>query len=151
MAAGNGNGRGPKQITKQQRDEFLDLVRGGKTRPEAATALGLTGTRFRSLCNQDTAFGQAYEEARAEGRGNFQESLRTTFQQRALAGEGRVLWQACVTYLPECAWGRRNNEPVRAEEGPLDFSHLDEEQLDELCDALAKAVADRSPNGLPSS
>jgi hypothetical protein len=149
MAATNGTGNGrPKAITKEQREAFLALVREGKTRPQAAAELGLTGTRFRSLCNHDPAFSQAYEEARAEGRGNFRDQLRTDWITRAQTSD-RLLWSLCITYLPECAWARRNQPVEAAKAEEYDFSHHTPEELDALCESLARAVADRSASGVP--
>jgi hypothetical protein len=56
-------------ITEEQRIGFLELIADGKTRQEAAEAVGSTGTRFRGLIGRDEAFAQQYAEA-LESAGN---------------------------------------------------------------------------------
>lgn len=128
------NGNGAKAITKAQRDQFLNHVREGLTRPQAAKAVDetLTGSRFRTLCAQDEAFNAEYEEARAIGRGNFQDQLRTDWTERAKTSD-RLFTLQLITYLDELAWKRNTGRPATTEEQVK--QHVDvaiEAVLDEL-------------------
>jgi hypothetical protein len=92
-------------ITKQQRDEFLEHVREGMNRAQAAAHLGMTGRRFRSLANRDDEFAAAYEEASAEGRATFQDDLREQWRKRAEVSD-RLFTLRIITHLPELSWKR---------------------------------------------
>ncbi len=56
-------------ITEEQRVEFLKHTADGRTRQEAAEAVGSTGSRMRGLIGRDPEFAQAYLDA-LEASGN---------------------------------------------------------------------------------
>jgi hypothetical protein len=143
--AANGNGR-PKAITKQQREEFLRHVREGMNRAQAAAQVGVTGSRFRSLCLRDEQFAALFEEASAEGRDNFLDDLREQWRRRAEVSD-RLLTLRLITYLPEVAWKRNAGRAATTEEAVK--QHIDvaiESVLDELAARReARAVRPGTP------
>lgn len=67
----------PTQVTQEQKDKIIALIREGKTRAEAAKAVGTTGTRVGRLASPesktyDPEFSAAYRDAlyeRENGKG----------------------------------------------------------------------------------
>jgi hypothetical protein len=102
---------------------------------------------MRSLINRDQGFAREFEEASAEGRDNFRDVVEALWHQKLRESE-RLLWYACVTYLPQCAWARRGaGQPAVGEpeqvEGRPDYSQLTDEELAQLRGIVAKAVDGR--------
>lgn len=135
------------RVTKAQQERFLDLVRDGHTRPEAADTVGLTGTKMRSLCRRDPAFNAAYEEALAEGRPGLQDRVRAVWHREALEGKNpRLLWYLVVSTLPEAAWFRQGTQPAdETGEQRHDLTKLTNDELAQLKAIVAKAKDDDQP------
>ena len=81
--------RAVREISNDAKAEFLELIRLGHNRPEAARMVGHTGTLFRALCKADTTFGAQYEEAYEEGREAHKERVVGEYQRRALDPEAK--------------------------------------------------------------
>lgn len=135
------------KITEQQKREFLEHVRDGLSRPEAARKVGETGTRFRSLCRNDPLFDADYQAARDTGVEAKCDSLRDVFWERALAGNSngsdRLLLVLAEAYLPELEHRRRYRvEHTGADGGPMriDTGKLTDEQLETLLEMLRAAA-----------
>lgn len=94
------------EITAEQQEEFLEHVRSGMNRQQAAEEIGLTGTKFRFLCSRDAAFNRRYEEARVEGRGELVERLERCATELAQAGHWPALKFLLTTYGDAFAWAR---------------------------------------------
>lgn len=73
-------GQHPVQISEKQKTKFLELIRAGKTRQQAAQELGTTGSRFRALVrvdapHYDETFAAEYAAALQVGRAALNEEL----------------------------------------------------------------------------
>lgn len=116
------------EISAEQRAEFLELIRDGHNRADAANQLGLTGSAFRRLCRRDEVFAKAYEEAFAQGREATTDRVRKEYVRRALDPESksdRLLHYLAVTLLPEFEFYRRSRiEHTGADGGPIELSEV---------------------------
>lgn len=134
-------------LTAEQREAFLEHVRCGATRYEAARMLDETATRFRGLAHVDPEFRARYAEAceerdrlAEETREDYRDALRAVLAERALNPEersSRFLLAEAATHLPEYEWmrqrGRREPEPSSEFQIPqVDPSLLSTDELAEL-------------------
>lgn len=94
------------EITPEQREAFLEGVRSGKNRQQAAEDVGSTGTKFRFLCNREPAFNRLYQEALVEGRGELTERLERCAVELAMGGHWPALKFMLTTYGDAFAWAR---------------------------------------------
>lgn len=92
--------------TEEQKETFLEHVREGMNRQQAAEAVGSTGTRFKFLCNREPSFNRRFEEAKIEGRGALTERLERCAQELALGGHWPALKFMLTTYGEDFAWAR---------------------------------------------
>ena len=99
-------------ITQEQEEQFLEYVREGDNRQQAAEKVGCTGTRFRFLCNRDPGFNRRYEEALREGRDALVDKLERCAVEMAYAGEWNALKFLLTTYGPAFAWARSSKVEV---------------------------------------
>lgn len=100
--------RSPKNITAAEKVEFLQHIRSGLNRQEAAKLLGYTGRHFRAVCSPsspfyDEQFASKYGEAKGsleheEGR---LERLQAEAHRRAMGGSDRLLEKLLMVYWPE--------------------------------------------------
>lgn len=98
--------------TEEQKEQFLEYVRDGDNRQQAAEKVGSTGTRFRFLCNRDPSFNRRFEEAKLEGRGALADRLQRCAVECALAGEWNALKFLLTTYDDDFAWARSSKVEV---------------------------------------
>lgn len=129
------------RVTLVQRNQFLEHVRDGLNRAEAAAKIGLTGSKMRALCRHDQAFQSLYEQALADGKHGFQDTVRQSWHTRALEGKNdRLLWYLVVSTLPEAAWFR-NGTAAADETGEHrhDLTRLTNEELVQLKQIVAKS------------
>lgn len=145
-----------KLITQEMMVEFLEHLRSGLTRPEAAKLVGSTGTRFRALCNPDAAnyderFTRIYDEVMVSGGEHEQnrlEMIRAEVMRRALEGEVRLLEKLSIVYDPDWAFFRNQRVEVQ---GSLDsfvqahFSHLSSGQLETLLEWVEQKSVGPAP------
>lgn len=92
--------------TPEQREQFLEHVREGMNRQQAAEAVGSTGTKFKFLCRREMAFNRLYEEAKLEGQGELSERLERCAVELALGGHWPALKFMLTTYGEQFAWAR---------------------------------------------
>jgi len=103
------------EVSPEQREEFLQHVREGMNRQQAAEAVGSTGTKFRFLCNREPSFNRAYEEARVEGRGELTERLERCAVELAMGGHWPALKFMLTTYGDAFAWARSSKVEVQGQ------------------------------------
>lgn len=110
-------------ITEAEKVEFLQLIRQGLDRQEAAMALGYRARPWRALTstkspNYDEDFANAYAEATGspEAKLNFLERLRSETTRRALIDSDRLLEKLMTVHDPDWAVLRQKdvNVNVRA-------------------------------------
>lgn len=99
----------------EQREEFLERIRQGENRQQAAEAVGSTATRFRNLCHRDPSFNRLFEEARVEGRGELSERLERCAVELALGGHWPALKFLLTTYGDAFAWARSAKVEVQGQ------------------------------------
>ena len=92
--------------SQEQQDQFIEHIRDGDNRQQAAEKVGSTGTRFRFLCNRDPAFNRRFEEAKLEGRGALADRLQRCAVECAMAGEWPALKFLLTAYDDDFAWAR---------------------------------------------
>jgi hypothetical protein len=143
-------------ITQEMKVDFLEHMRSGLTRPEAAKLVGSTGSRFRSLCNPDSVnyderFTRIYNEVMAAGGEHEQnrlELIRSEVMRRAMEGEVRLLEKLSIVYDPDWAFFRNQRVEVQ---GSLDsfvqahFSHLSSGQLETLLEWVEQRSVTPAP------
>jgi hypothetical protein len=96
------------EITPAQKVEFIQLVRQGLNRQEAAFALEVKPRHFRSICSPqspfyDEEFARSYGEAigSLEHEQHRLERLRAEAQRRALVDSDRLLEKLLMVYDPD--------------------------------------------------
>jgi hypothetical protein len=102
---------------------FLDLIADGLTRPEAASKLKQTGTRFKRICspgsaNYDADFAARYDELmkpNGEHAENMRERLEALALKYAEQGQARLIEKLLVIYHP-------NWEPLRPQNFKMEVS-----------------------------
>lgn len=92
--------------TDEQKAAFLEHVREGMNRQQAAEEVGSTSTRFKFLCGRDPSFNREYEQARIEGRGELSERLERCAVELAMGGHWPALKFMLTTYGEQFAWAR---------------------------------------------
>lgn len=106
-----------KLISEEQKLDFLEYVRQGYIRPEAARKVdpNLNGSQFRRLCNPesvhyDERFARIYKQIMDSGEHeeNRLEQLRSAALKRALVESDRLLEKLLLIYDPD--W-----EPLRTQ------------------------------------
>lgn len=138
-------------ITEGDKLEFLQMVRNGLNRQEAAKALDFKGRHFRSLCSPhspfyDEEFAATYGQAvgsleHAEGR---LERLRAEAQRRALTDSDRLLEKMLLVYDPD--WAVLRQKEVNVSVNVLVqrvFKNLPVERLEQIL-----AWLDEQENGV---
>lgn len=100
--------RGVADITEAEKYEFLQHIRQGLDRKEAAELLGYKARPWRSLTSPlspfyDEEFTNAYGQAKSspEASLNYQDRLRERINHFAMAGEVRLLEKLALVHLPE--------------------------------------------------
>lgn len=143
------------ELTDEQREAFIEHVREGKNRQQAAEEVGSSGTRFRFLCNRDVAFNRRYEEARIEGRGALSERLERCAVELAEGGHWPALKFMLTTYGEQFAWARSakveigGSVEIQAIAGVLS-RYLPADEYDRLIDVVEqRMLEDQTPLELP--
>ena len=138
-------------ISEEQKEEFLNLIREGWTRPAAAREVGSTGTKFRGLATRDEEFKKAYDEAVEVGEPAWRENLRAEYRRRAFLNSDKLLHNLALIELEEFKplletrfrIGNMDGEAFRlAAAEHLDMSKLSDKEIDELREILTKASKD---------
>lgn len=144
-------------ITDEQREAFLEHVREGMNRQQAAQAVGQTATRFKFLCQRDYAFGRRYSEALIEGRGTLVERLERCAVEMALNEHWPALKFLLTTYGDQFMWARSSKVEVsgqveiQAVAGILS-RYLPSEMYDELIEVVEQQMLrEGEPKALDSA
>ncbi len=104
-------GRYLEPIDDDIKDQFLDLIEEGYTRPEAAAACGSTARIFKSMCNPESTrydenFARVYEALTVKDGPQHQglvEQLRSAGLERAKRSSDRLLEKYSIIYDPDWA------------------------------------------------
>lgn len=102
-------GRAYEEITDKIKEDFLDLVAQGYTRPEAAAALGANPRQMRALCSPqshryDPEFARQYAkitEKDGEHHAGLVERFRAAGIERAIRSSDRLLEKYSIIYDPD--------------------------------------------------
>lgn len=111
--------RSVSEITETDKYEFLQMIRHGLDRQEAANALGFHGRHFRALCSPkspfyDEEFARSYGEAigSTEHEQHRLERLRAEGFRRAMTDSDRLLEKYLMVYDPDWAVLRQKDVNV---------------------------------------
>jgi hypothetical protein len=98
------------EISEAEKVEFLQMIRQGLNRQEAAKALNFKGRHFRSLCSPQSPFyDEEFARTYGEAVGSLEheqyrlERLRAEAQRRALTDSDRLLEKMLLVYDPDWA------------------------------------------------
>lgn len=101
------------QLTEEMREEFLEYVREGMNRQQAAEKLAdhyerpdITATKLRNLLHREPEFNRRYQDAVVEGRGTLVDRLERCAVELALGGNWPALRFLLTTYGEQFAWSR---------------------------------------------
>ena len=101
------------QLTEEQIERFLEHVREGCNRQQAAEKLqeeyerpDISSTKLRNLCHRDPELNRRYQDALVEGRGTLVDRLERCAQELALGGNWPALRFLLTTYGEQFAWAR---------------------------------------------
>lgn len=142
-------------ITEAEKVEFLQLIRQGYNRQEAAGALHYRARVWRSLCSPesrhyDEDFANAYADAKGspETRLNMVERLREEGFRRAMIDSDRLLEKYLMVFDPEFAVLRQKdvNVNIRAVI-QQQFRDLPTELLEQLLQHLDQQAAEQIVEG----
>lgn len=138
-----------QRLTKRQRDEFLEHVRDGKNRKEAAALVGSTGTVFRALCEHDPRFDGDYKQALAAGQSEIgenllAESVRRCFDPERMTDRGlhNALIYFHAGYRAAHKSGRLEHAGVEGQPLRIALDRLSDADLDMWSELLRKADPD---------
>lgn len=149
-------------ISEEQKLEFLDYVRQGYIRPEAAKKVSpnLNGSQFRRLCNPesvhyDERFARIYKQIIDSGEHdeNRLEQLRSAALKRALVESDRLLEKLLLIYDPD--W-----EPLRTQRVDINanmetfvhqhFGHLTAAQIRQILEWVKENGTENIIDVIPS-
>lgn len=153
------NGRRNRQSWKfvdpdnETLEEFLQLVRDGRSPSEAALMLDINFACFAKLMNHAKPtyradFHQAYQEAAEEGRPAMQNRIRSLMWRAAENNEYRATRDLAIMYLPE---GEKlsskkvevtsaDQEALKQAALQIDRNKLDRDELNELIRLIEKGT-----------
>jgi hypothetical protein len=137
------------ELSEEQRETFLEHVREGMNRQQAAEAIGSTATKVKFLCARDGNFNRLYEEARREGRGSLVERLERCAVEMAMGGHWPALRFMLTTYGEQFSWARSSKVElggtveVHAVAGILS-RYLPAEMYDELMKIVESKMLEES-------
>ena len=139
--------RGVADITETEKYEFLQLIRQGYDRREAALALRYRARPWRALTSPlspyyDEEFTNAYFDAKGspDAKMNYVERLRDRVRELAFAGETRLIEKEAMVHLPEWA-------VLRQKTVDINVHAILEQQLKILPTELLQRVMDFLENG----
>lgn len=131
--------------TAEQREAFLENVRQGMNRQQAAEELGFTATRFRNLCSRDAVFNREFQQALIDGRGELTERLERCATELAMGGHWPALKFLLTTYGDAFAWARSSKVELQ---GQVEISaiagvlskYLPSDEYDKLIDVVEQKM-----------
>ena len=108
--------RFPYEITDEDKDEFLELLRQGLKPNQAARELDTTGSRMRKFRSEqspyyDPLFAKQWAEVEqsAAYRRALEEMVRDWVYDSAEEGNWNARWKLALAHLPEFEWARHAN------------------------------------------
>lgn len=142
-------------ITEAEKAQFLQLVRQGHNRQEAANVLGYRARPWRAVCSPtsphyDEDFAVAYAEAvgSPEAKHYFLERLREETQRRALIDSDRLLEKMMLVHDPDWVPLRQKDVNVNIHAYiQQHFKDLPTHLLEQLLAALDAEAADEIVEG----
>lgn len=149
------------ELTEHHRHVFLERVREGLNRQQAAEAVAkeckdsrVTATKFKFLCRRDREFSRRYEEAKIEGLGELTERLERCAQELAFGGHWPALKFLLTTYGDNFAWARSSKVEVG---GQIEINavasvlsrFLPPDMYDQVIDVVEKRMIEEGPEALP--
>lgn len=150
------------ELTEEQKEYFLERVREGDNRQQAAEAVAdhfgderITATKIRNLCFRDASFNREYELAQIEGRGSLNERLERCAQEMALGGHWPALKFLLTTYGDQFSWARSSKVEVggtveiQAIAGILS-RYLPAEMYDQLIGVVEQKMMEEGPAAIAS-
>jgi hypothetical protein len=139
--------KGVADITPGEKYEFLQLIRQGYDRREAALALEYKARPWRALTSPlspfyDEEFTNSYYEAcgSPDTRMNYVERLREEVRRRAMTDSDRLLEKEAMVHLPEYA-------VLRQKDVNVNIRAVFEQQLKGLPTELLERVLDALESG----
>lgn len=107
------------ELTAEQREDFLEFVRAGHNRQQAAEMLikkhndsRLTASKIRSYCFRHPDYAREYQLAIIEGRGSLVDRLERCAVEMAEGGHWPALKFLLTTYGEQFAWARSSKVEV---------------------------------------
>jgi hypothetical protein len=139
-----------QELTEEQREKFLEHVRNGDNRQQAAEKVGETATRFKNLCGRDPIFNRRFHEAKVEGQGELTERLERCAVELAEGGHWPALKFMLTTYGEQFAWARSSKVEVG---GTVEITaiagvlsrYLPSEMYDELISVVEQKMLEEGP------
>lgn len=111
--------RSVSEITEAEKVDFLQMIRQGLDRQEAANALGFYGRHFRALCSPQSRFyDEEFARSYGESIGSLEheqhrlERLRAEGFRRAMTDSDRLLEKYLMVYDPDWAVLRQKDVNV---------------------------------------
>lgn len=144
------------EITEAEKVEFLQMIRQGLDRQEAANALDFKGRHFRALCSPkspfyDEDFARAYGEAigSLEHEQYRLERLRAEGFRRAMVDSDRLLEKHLMVYDPEWRVLREKTTDVNVRVVLQQYLRdLPADKLDQIIAMLEEGDSDEVVEGI---
>jgi len=150
------------QFSDEQRAEFIEYLREGMNRQQAAETLAakyedprITATKFRFLCRREPTFERQVREAEIEGKGTLVERLERCAVEMAMGGHWPALKFILTTYGEQFQWARSSKVEVG---GTVEITavagilsrYLPPEMFDELMQVVEeRMIEDTTTPALP--
>lgn len=150
------------QLTDEQREDFLEYIRDGMNRKQAAELLAdkyerpdITATKLRNALHREPEFNRQYQDALVEGRGTLTDRLELCAQELALGGNWPALRFLLTTYGEQFAWARSSKVEIG---GQVEITaiaatlskYLPPEMYDELIATVEQKMLEEQPSLPPA-
>lgn len=136
--------RNPGQITTAEKHEFLQLIKQGFDRSEAARSLGYVGRHFRALCSpQSNFYDEEFAREYGESIGSLEheqhrlERLRSEGFRRAMTDSDRLLEKMLMVYDPDWEKLRTQRQDINVNIHAFVQQHFKQLPTDRLEQILA--------------
>lgn len=134
-----------KDLTQEDRDEFLRLIYEGYNPAQAALELGSTGTQFRRLrnplgANYDETFATAYKAAITSEAHELSrlERIRDLVWKKAEKGDTRMIEKLALIYDPDWSTLRHQNLNVNIQTVARILPHISTAELERALTELER-------------
>ncbi len=138
-------------LSSEDKADFIQAIREGQNRQQAAEQLDSTGTQFRRLCNPssvhfDPAFAEAYTQAitsETHEQGRLEE-IRDLVWDRARKGDTKMIEKLALIYDPDWSSLRHQNFNVNVQMVARMLPHISTAELERALAELEAEKADDS-------